>query len=701
MDKRQLTSAISLTVAVFALWMIGVGWYEKHHPEAFRAPETPPAAAQPTQTAEAQSPTSSPASTGPVTEPSIAPEPALSAGLHAVPSTQPSPNDIELGSSVSDDPNYAVGLRLSPIGAGVESATLNSFPGPNNEYLKKADRKPYVFEQGFEDHPGYDVLATRAAVINGKAVDLDNVPWTLVSSDSTRATFSLQIADGQTPIAEITKTYRIQPRNAPDGSQGYEVAVDQSFKSLVPGQTLKVRTILNGPTPPPAEVEQGYDRMVIAGYSQPAKTIEIKQYQYTEFKESAPSKDLTKLDASHFAWIGQFSTYFGSIVLPNPDQSNDFTARAEALDPTKENRNVAITLETVEMNASAGKPAEQGLTVYFGPKWRKVLGDAHYAAWPRMFSEILTFRSGFCGFCAFPWLINILVYVLTFFHWIFRDWGLAIICLVLCVRALLHPVTKKSQIQMMKMGKLTPEVEKLKKKLADKPDELNREMMKLYKEQGGAILGCLPMFLQTPIWIALWTALQGTFELRQAPFLYGLTWIKDLAKPDQLVNITHLLGYPIPLVFGWHLSAINILPLLMAVVTYINQRYFMPMPIAATPEQQQQQKMQRGMSLIFPLMFYNLPSGLNIYYLTSTSLGIIESKIIRNHIKEHEEAEKAGKVFVTTKLTRNAKRRDGKPEEEEKPGWIATVIKWFADIQQRADEMAKEKQKRDPKKGKN
>ena len=164
-----------------------------------------------------------------------------------------------------------------------------------------------------------------------------------------------------------------------------------------------------------------------------------------------------------------------------------------------------------------------------------------------------------CGFCTFPWLIQGLVYILGFFHLIFRDWGLAIICLVLCVRACLHPITKRSQVQMMKMGKLSPEVEKLKKKYTDKPDELNREMMKLYKEQGGAILGCLPLFLQTPIWIALWSALQSTFELRQAPFLYGLTWIHDLAKPDRLIDFGHAI--PIPLIFTtWHVSAINILP---------------------------------------------------------------------------------------------------------------------------------------------
>src|SRR5205085_12598279 len=130
--------------------------------------------------------------------------------------------------------------------------------------------------------------------------------------------------------------------------------------------------------------------------------------------------------------------------------------------------------------------------------------------------------------------------------------------LVILVRSLLHPVTKKSQVAMMRMGKMGPEVERLKKKYAEDKDELNRQMMALYKEQGvGAYLGCLPMFLQMPIWIALWQALQTTFELRHASFLWGFTWIKDLAQPDRLIWFP---SHPISFFFI-HFDAINLLPI--------------------------------------------------------------------------------------------------------------------------------------------
>src|SRR4029078_13082865 len=97
------------------------------------------------------------------------------------------------------------------------------------------------------------------------------------------------------------------------------------------------------------------------------------------------------------------------------------------------------------------------------------------------------------------------VWLLVCFHRItLFDGGLAIILLVVCVRVLLHPITKRSQMQMMKMQKMAPEMERLKKKYGDDKDALNKAMMEMYKEQGPAqIMGCLPMFLQMPIWIAL------------------------------------------------------------------------------------------------------------------------------------------------------------------------------------------------------
>src|SRR5207253_6404569 len=140
---------------------------------------------------------------------------------------------------------------------------------------------------------------------------------------------------------------------------------------------------------------------------------------------------------------------------------------------------------------------------------------------------------------------------------------------------------------------------------------------------------CLPMFLQMPIWIALYSALQTTFELRQATFLWfgrlHLTWIADLSQPDKLIDLHRTIALP----FGLHFSAINILPILLAGVFYLQQKYT-PKPPAQNKDQEMQQKMMQWMSLLFPVFLYNAPSGLNLYILTSTTIGIIESKRIRD-----------------------------------------------------------------------
>ena len=88
----------------------------------------------------------------------------------------------------------------------------------------------------------------------------------------------------------------------------------------------------------------------------------------------------------------------------------------------------------------------------------------------------------------------------------------------------------------------------------------------------------------------------STFELRQAPFLWGFTWIHDLAKPDRLIRFPARRSAPL---FGWHVAALNMLPILLAVVFYLQQK-FTPKPPATTPEQEQQQKMMQWMIAAVP-----------------------------------------------------------------------------------------------------
>jgi len=239
------------------------------------------------------------------------------------------------------------------------------------------------------------------------------------------------------------------------------------------------------------------------------------------------------------------------------------------------------------------------------------------------------------------------------------NYGVVIIILVFLMRLAMHPITKKSQVSMSKMTKLAPKAEEIKKKYANNKAEMNKQMMALYKEQGASpIMGFLPMMVQMPIWIALWSAVYASIELRGAPFLPF--WITDLSVPDALYRFPTAIVVPL---WGWKIESLNLLPLMMGVAFYLQQK-LMPSQAAASanPQVAQQQKMMMIMlPLMFPLMLYKAPSGVNLYIMASTFAGVFEQHVIRKHIREKEEAESKGLVAATSKTGGKVKKKKPKP----------------------------------------
>jgi YidC/Oxa1 family membrane protein insertase len=646
MDNRRLVIGMLVAMAVMMLWpqivffvgtQLGYDMRPKPAPTTQRAPGAGTTTMPSTAAAESSSPSGT------------APSMASASGLRIAPATQPAV-PVQIGSASENDPKYKMALRIVPRGAGLDSVALNEFK------MAAQGKEPYTFQQPY---PGAAAIsrpmATRSLTLDGATIDLSSADWALDASDERSASYSVTVVNDSGPIARVRKVYQLSPSS--DLAQGYEIAVTQTIENLT-DRPLKIQAMFNGPTLPPREQDRGGERQILAGYA--AKSSVGFTYDMIEsFSKEKPTKDYTKdKEGNPLIWIGGSSIYFNALVHPLPLPTDDpkfpakfiekVTATTINPDATPEEHQIVIDFTTSDLTVSPGQSVTLPLRAYLGPRQRKVLNSDYYTAAPLGYNQTLVLTSGPCGFCTFQWLINLLVILLRGFHWVFGgfarhgDWGLAIIALVVLVRAILHPITKKSQISMSKMSKMGPEMERLKQKYGDNKEELNKAMMGFYKEQGiTPILGCLPMFLQMPIWIALWQSLQTTFELRHAPFLWGFTWIHDLSKPD------HLLEWPpIPLIFGWHLAALNLLPLLMAAVFWLQMK-FQPQPAAMTPEQKQQQKMMLWMTvLLFPLMLYTGPSGLNLYILTSTAIGIVESKIVRDHIKQREEAEKAGRVIV-------------------------------------------------------
>jgi YidC/Oxa1 family membrane protein insertase len=184
-------------------------------------------------------------------------------------------------------------------------------------------------------------------------------------------------------------------------------------------------------------------------------------------------------------------------------------------------------------------------------------------------------------------------------------------------------------------------MDRIQKKFKDDRKRLQQEQMQLFREHGVnplQMLGCLPMFLQTPIWIALWAALYFAFDLRQEPAFYGVfqmfggwAFLGDLAQPD---HCFWTFDKPFRL-FVFEVSGINLLPFLLGGIFWVQQKYMTPRSAAMTPEQETQQKIMRIMMVVlFPVMLYSAPSGLLLYIITSSSVGIMESRFIRRKVDQ-------------------------------------------------------------------
>jgi len=253
---------------------------------------------------------------------------------------------------------------------------------------------------------------------------------------------------------------------------------------------------------------------------------------------------------------------------------------------------------------------------------------------------------------------------MNWMHVVVPNYGIVIIILVLLIRIALHPVTKKSQVSMMRMQKISnhPDMIEIKQKYANNRQEMQKHIMQFYRDQNvspaAGLTSMLPMMLQMPIWIALYRAIYANIDLRGAEFLP--VWITDLSSPDALITFTNAIKVPL---LGWQIESFNLLPILLGVAMFLQQK-LMPHQAAQQADSQaaQQQKMMMFMMPIMMLIFlYTAPSGLNLYIMASTFGGVIEQTVIRKHIREKEAEEAVGRVSVTKKTGGKAKKKKPKP----------------------------------------
>jgi len=201
------------------------------------------------------------------------------------------------------------------------------------------------------------------------------------------------------------------------------------------------------------------------------------------------------------------------------------------------------------------------------------------------------------NFGFFSSIANMLLRLLKFLNQFVDNWGLAIILLTLVVRVIVLPFNIMSYKSMKKMQVIQPKLKIVREKYKDDPAALNRETMSLMKnEKVNPLGGCLPMFLQMPVFFALYQVLGQSVELYQAPF--GL-WIQDLSQKDPFY----------------------VLPILMGVTLFVQHK------ITPTTLDPQQAKIMMWMPVIFSVFTLGLPAGLTLYIFISTLFGVIQQQI--------------------------------------------------------------------------
>ncbi len=334
----------------------------------------------------------------------------------------------------------------------------------------------------------------------------------------------------------------------------------------------------------------------------------------TKLIRTAPKGFPSKNESVGIVWAGSTNKYFATILNPVDSvasmNAQAFDAMGSLSNEKADTGDFMVSLQTNKFRIPPHQSVKHSYLYFMGPKKEDVL--EHYDTLDTLLS--------------YGWLTSISKVLLAFLnavHRVIPNYGISIIILTIIIKAILFPLTRKSQVSMFRMQQLQPMVSQLKEKYKHDKQRMGKEQMLLFKKHGAnPMSGCLPMLLQLPVFFALFRTLQLSFEMRQAPFMF---WINDLSRPDTLL----LLPFTIPFLG----NALNILPLIMTGASFAQMK-LTPKAPAADSQAQAQQKMMSFMPIMFAFILYHMPSGLTVYWTTSTIFSIIESLVIRRSLKK-------------------------------------------------------------------
>ena len=483
--------------------------------------------------------------------------PASSTGSNTVIAT-----DTQVKGKVITLENDVFRLKINTLGGDVISSELLKYDAELDSNM------PFVLLQNTPEH----VYIAQSGLIGKDGID----------TKAGRADYQVEgenfkLADGQNELIvplvyqKEGVTYRkifVLKRGEYDIAVNYEIN-NQSDKTIEVEPYGQLRHTL-------VDSSGNVAMPTYTGGAYSSSETNYKKYSFSDMENANLSVN-TKA-----GWVAVLQHYFVSAWIPNQDADNQLYTLTD-----KANNIGSIGYRGPVVAIQPNTTEKLTSKLWTGPKLQNEMGQVadHLD---------LTVDYGWAWFIAKP-----LFWLLTFIQQLVHNWGVAIICVTLVVKAILYPLTKAQYTSMAKMRMLQPKLQEMRERFGEDRQRMSQEMMKLYKdEKVNPLGGCLPLLLQMPIFIALYWTFMEAVELRHAPF-FG--WIKDLSAQDPYY----------------------ILPILMGASMFLLQK-MSPTPVADP----MQQKIMNFMPLIFMVFFLWFPAGLVLYWLVSNLITIIQQQLI-------------------------------------------------------------------------
>ena len=465
-------------------------------------------------------------------------------------------------------------LRFDTEGGSLTRAELlhhrnEHKPGENIVLLDQSTERVYMAQSGLIGQVGVNWPTHKTAMtLRPGAKELKD------GQNELQLVFESAIQDG----IQLVKTYTLK-RGSYDMDVRHDI-VNRGNQTLTP--QLYVQLVRDGNKPVG-------ESAFYSTFTGPAVFTETQKYQKVEF-EKIKKKSAEFEKSAQTGYIAMVQHYFASAWLLPDGMKRDIVMDAVDIGAQTPDCCYRATLIAPLEALQPGQTQQVNAKLYVGPQEEKKLE----AIYPGL--ELVK-DYGWLTILAKPlfWLLDQLNQVL-------HNWGWSIVALVVLLKAAFYWLNAQAYRSMAKMKAINPRIMEMRERLKDNPQQMQMEMMKIYREEKvNPMGGCLPIMVQIPVFIALYWVLLSTVEMRNAPWL---GWVHDLAAPDPFF----------------------ILPLLMTATTLL-QTWLNP-----TPPDPIQAKMMWIMPLAFSVMFFFFPAGLVLYWLTNNILSIAQQWMINKQL---------------------------------------------------------------------